>query len=74
MRTRSYSMDTTEGGSDSRADTGSSDANDNGDTSNVSEFVFDGFKLMFAEKVMLTPVVTTVAPAALTQAQSHRWH
>ena len=73
MRTRSYAMDT-EG--DSSADTGSS--NTDGDTSsatdNTSEFVFDGFKVMFAEKVMLTPVTPVMPTAPLTQAQSRRWH
>ena len=65
-------MDTTEGESDSSSNTGSSDADTNSESD--SEFVFDGFKLMFAEKVMLTPVAPVVPPAALTQAQSRRWH
>lgn len=70
MRTRSYSMDTTEGGSGDSPDTDASDASSDND----SEFVFDGFKVMFAEKVMLTSVAPVTPPAALTQAQSRRWH
>lgn len=68
MRTRSYSMDT-EGESDSGTDKSSGDPTDSD-----SEFEFDGFKVMFVEKVMLTPVMPVVPPAALTQAQSRRWH
>jgi hypothetical protein len=67
MRERSYSMDTTDGGNDTSADNGSSDS------SSDNEFVFDGFKVMFVEKVMLTPVVQAMPTAALTQAQSRRW-
>src|SRR5205823_1791598 len=67
MGTRSYSIDA-ESGSDGSADTGSSDAN--GD----SELMFDGFTVMFVEKVMLTPVAPAMQPAPLTRAQSRRWH
>jgi hypothetical protein len=56
--------DTADSGSDAGSDPGSSGSSD-------SDYAFDGFKVMFAEKVMLTPVV----PAApLVQAQTHRWH
>lgn len=67
MRTRAFSNDAdTEGDSDS-SDTGSADAGS-------SEFVFDGFKVMFVEKVMLTPVATLTPHAPLTQTQSRGWH
>ncbi|SAL05093.1 hypothetical protein AWB81_07014 [Caballeronia arationis] len=67
MRTRSYSMGAED---DGNADLGSGRS----DVSQEGDFVFDGFKLTFSEKVTLTPVAPMAPAAPLTQAQSSRWH
>lgn len=43
-----------------------------GDSEGDSEFVFDGFKVMFNEKVMLTPVAPVAPAAPLVRAASQR--
>jgi hypothetical protein len=60
----------TEDNADSGGDARPSDAGSDSSSSD-SDYAFDGFKVMFAEKVMLTPV----APAApMVHAQTRRWH
>jgi hypothetical protein len=68
MRARSFSEGSGSGGDDTpAADSGTGE-------SSSPEFEFDGFKVVFAEKVMLTPVASTTPAVVLAQAQSRRYH
>lgn len=66
MHARGFSTDAGSGDDGAGGNSGSND-------SDSAEFVFDGFKVMFAQKVMLTPVAPVKAPAVLTQTQSRRY-